>query len=93
MSSKRSVDRSRSQVFAVCPVTGIRVATHALMTSVKFKSYARALAVFCPLCDKAHLFERAELQLTPMGHLSHVSPSVSREVYSCSEIEEFKVLT
>ena len=86
MPSKRDVDRSELQIFAACPVTGVNVATHALMTAFKFRSYSRALAVFCPLCDKAHLFSRAELQLTSMGHLPQGSRDLSRQLYSLDQL-------
>ena len=55
----------RLNVFGVCPQTHARVPTYAYMSETELRRFDRSLALFCPVCRRAHQFARADLSLDP----------------------------
>jgi hypothetical protein len=61
----RGRPKLRLNVFGACPETGMRVPTHAYMTREELRRFDRTLALFCPVCRRAHQFAAADLSLDP----------------------------
>ena len=51
------------RVTGICPETGATVPTHALLSSKELARFDRTLALFCPACRRAHVFDRKHLRL------------------------------
>ncbi len=62
-SAFRRKRQPKQRVLGTCPVDGTVISTYAWMTAREMERFDRKLVLFCPLCRKAHVFDREHLTL------------------------------